>query len=321
MTAFPFPPIQLRFYPDWVIPFKDIYHYDLAGRLVASDMALPEITAYYLDRITSDVENLAECSPYQYPVDEHKTIQINGWLDNSWREIEISTAVTGYLLKIDRLFHIHINPQGDRVCLWTDKDEISQRLVTEAMLGPGLITAMAINKTWSLHTSAVSFNDTLIAFLGKSGSGKSTLAHFLSNREDGGWQLVCDDILPVHQIGEKIIAYPGFPQLKILPSAQPASRLPLQIELNCIIWLDPGYIVDSPLQLQLLSSQATAQVIIQHTVASRLFTLDLLKSHLDFSLNTSLKVPGYRLDYPHDCDRLPEIQHLLERTIREKFTR
>jgi hypothetical protein len=66
-----------------------------------------------------------------------------------------------------------------------------------------------------LHASAVMIHGAAVAFLGDKGAGKSTMAAFLQTRNQ---RLLSDDIVAL-DLQSDISMWPGFPQLKLWPSA------------------------------------------------------------------------------------------------------
>ena len=63
-----------------------------------------------------------------------------------------------------------------------------------------------------LHANAVDLGGQAIAVAGVSGAGKSTLAAWFHDR---GFPLIGDDVCVVRRTGERAIAYPGVPRLRL----------------------------------------------------------------------------------------------------------
>jgi hypothetical protein len=75
----------------------------------------------------------------------------------------------------------------------------------------------------SLHASGVERAGRGIAFVGRGGSSKSTLAAMFARR---GWSVLGDDILPLRPSGRRILAYPSVGEIKLMPEAARALRVP-----------------------------------------------------------------------------------------------
>lgn len=64
----------------------------------------------------------------------------------------------------------------------------------------------------ALHAAAIEIEGRAVAFLARSGGGKSTLAlSFLA----AGRRLLTDDVLPIELVGGRIVARPGYPQIRL----------------------------------------------------------------------------------------------------------
>lgn len=83
-----------------------------------------------------------------------------------------------------------------------------------ALLGAILARWLERQGTAMLHASAVVTEAGAVAFLATSQSGKSTLA---ASFVDAGYALLTDDILPVGQRDDAVLAAPGYPQMRMWP--------------------------------------------------------------------------------------------------------
>jgi hypothetical protein len=174
----------------------------------------------------------------------------------------------------------------------------------EALLGPPLMLALALQSQFCLHASAVGTTKGVIALAGESGGGKSTLARYLA--EDGdARQLVTDDILPIDLNNRGVDVLPRFPQLKLSLEDQPAVHLPERLPLAAIFSLgDPA---GSDIQARRLSAREALLVLIRHAVASRLFGKELLARHMEIFSTVAQTLPVFALDYPRAFDLLPQV--------------
>ena len=86
-------------------------------------------------------------------------------------------------------------------------------------------------KTLTLHASCVQIKGSAVAFLGDSGCGKSLLAGALCAR---GNRLINDDIVPVQLFNRSVIAYPGYPMIKMIPREATLLGFSTKAVLFCI---------------------------------------------------------------------------------------
>lgn len=80
------------------------------------------------------------------------------------------------------------------------------------LLGPLLGLALRLQGVLCLHASAVALAGRAILFAGDTYAGKSTTARLLGAR---GCAVLSDDIVPLTQAGEEVLAQPGYPRLRI----------------------------------------------------------------------------------------------------------
>ena len=71
-----------------------------------------------------------------------------------------------------------------------------------------------------LHANAIEIGGKAVAFMGEPGAGKSTLAAWLHDR---GQRIIADDVCVVGFDGDKAVARPGFPRLRLWREALEAS--------------------------------------------------------------------------------------------------
>ena len=82
------------------------------------------------------------------------------------------------------------------------------------LLGQALSFALVKNGIEPLHATVVVIRGKAVAFLGDCGFGKSTLAaEFLR----AGHRLLTDDLLVLRETGQRMLAYPGPPRIKLFP--------------------------------------------------------------------------------------------------------
>jgi len=267
-----------------------------------------------LERFESKVETSEEVAalvsdPFTENSSSVLISRMEGWVGGAQRLLEVYDKSDGMLLRVEGCGEFFVTRYGESVGKLNSQKELSQ-LDREIILGPALVLALALRGVWSLHASAVTYKENLIAFLGESGQGKSTLAAYLSQRS--GWHLVADDILPIQIIANDLNVLPHFPQLKLPGNVQPAIGLPEQLPLKYICVLTHAEPDQMP-ELHSISTAQTIQVLISHIAGTRMFDASLLVKHLDFSAQVAKQVPAYRLINPHRSDTLPLVMEFLEK--------
>lgn len=191
--------------------------------------------------------------------------------------------------------------------------------LSQVILGPALLLALALHGTFALHASAVAIGGRAAVFLGDSGAGKSTLAAALGSR-GGGWQRLADDVLPVALDADDIaVALPEYPQLKLPPEAQyvAGGGRPERVPIAALYLLDmspddASAPTTAPTATPITSASAVTcepitgsqalTTLIAHTIASRLFAPDLAARHFAFCAAVASAVPMKRLSYPRRFD-------------------
>ena len=212
----------------------------------------------------------------------------------------------GFLLGIASVGFFWTKQDGSKIYQVSLQNKLSPNLLIQALVGPPLILALALQGIWCLHASAIEINGRVYAFLGGSGTGKSTLAAWLAQQP--AIHLVADDILPVTIHTGLMFASPHFPQLKLPGGKQYASGLPENLPLGKLYLLEE----DTRFLIQRTSSVNAALTIAGNTAASRLFEPILLSNHLDFCSQAASAVPVSRLMYPRQLTELPAVWQILE---------
>lgn len=287
----------------WVTKHYQVNLYRVAGIEVQSTRTLAFWVPYYRGRgwepLTCPVDRGVECGGEVFAGE--------GWVGDRDRWITCRYGPAGYALRIEDSGLYHVLADGSQALQLQMDREASNVSIDDAVGGPLVMLALALQGNWCLHASAVKLAGRTVAFLGESGTGKSTLADWLA-REGGVSVLrVADDILPVKAGESGLEALPHFPQLKLAADAQPALNLPERMPLDAV------YVLSRPaagelVAIQPLDGQAAVLKLVRHTAASRLFAPDLLVKHLDFCVQAAANVPVRQLSYPLTQAALPTVR-------------
>jgi len=287
--------------------------YRLAGQTIRFDPQLPALQPFLAkdqtfptrDKFTK-LERLATKPP---------SIKSDGWLGDQVSTVSLWWDKKGILLEIPRAGRFWITNAGNTIICVSSPFITDNAFLGEALQGPPLVLALALGGKWCLHTSAASYQNKGMVFLGESGYGKSTLTAYLDEAGKPVWQRIADDILPV-SLGEGgLIGWTHFPQLKLSAENQPSLYLPENVLINHIYLLDPDNSAFSPTLIE-LSRDETVRILLGNTAGSRLFTPELLAGHLAFCAHAARQVSAYRLSYPHRRDILPAVRELLEQSLK-----
>lgn len=170
--------------------------YKAFGLNVISEILLPELPKAEVESSDISIEYRDLTGIWNNLIDPKRYFNVN---ENSVL-FRVPNTATFYVENGDKIL---ISPmagfQEDQVRLY--------------VLGTCMGALLLQRKTLPLHGSAIAINGKAYAIVGDSGSGKSTLASaFLDN----GYQLISDDVIPVHLTSDGVpIVTPSYPQQKL----------------------------------------------------------------------------------------------------------
>lgn len=202
------------------------------------------------------------------------------------------------------------------------------------LLGQALSFALIRLGLEPLHATAVAFHGKAIALLGDGGTGKSTLAAACLK---AGHRVLTDDLLVLKPLNGRIVAYPGQPQIKLMPSVArsllgPQARgAPLHpLTAKRIIPLVPRQFADRPLPLhgfyvlrprrarsssrvviRRLPMQAAWLALIRGTFNALVRDADRLKAQFEWVSALVQRMPVKALSYPRSLRLLPTLVETL----------
>jgi len=279
--------------------WRDAYTYQVAGRKVSFDRPVQR-----LSKGEKTEKGLRQISTLKFPAGSpYQLVEAEGWLLDSQIHVKTHYRPEGVRMEICGSGEYAVDTRGNLIeVLQRPADELQ---FEQSLLGPPLILALALQGVWCLHASAVSYQGNCLVFLGDSGRGKSTLAAYLAGQS--GFSLVSDDILPIEVGHDQVRAYADFPQLK-LPEDERVQQQGGAIPVQGFFLLE-----DFP-QLALKEVEQTTAVstLVHNTAAARTFSRELLTQHLDACVQAAGLVPVFRLGYPRDYDRLPDVADKLK---------
>jgi hypothetical protein len=209
-----------------------------------------------------------------------------------------------------------------------------RELVHQWLLGTVLAYVLEARGTRCLHASTVAIDNRAIAFLGECGGGKSTLAAAFVSQ---GIPLLTDDVLPLRQTSDCIMATPSYPEMRlqrdaaqffgwdisVLPRVVPFADK-VRISLNdhngrfcpipqplTAIYVPTQANPDAPLSFERLSPQEALFSLIRHAFCARLLNSRLQRDQLESYAQVATSVPVYRITYPRGLHHLPTVVEAL----------
>lgn len=232
--------------------------------------------------------------------------------DGAGQAVAISRDAFGYVADVAGVGSFHIGRGGTLIRSLGGAADPTDPAFAEAVLGPCLVFALALQSVWCFHASAVHLggHGGVAAFAGESGCGKSTLAAFLHADPATGWRRASDDILMVAHVATHAVARPAFPQLKLSAEDQPSHHLPEELPLRCFyVLVDQAGATD--VAIGSVGPVDAMRALIRHTVASRIFDDGLTRAHLAFCARLAETLPVRSLTYPRDRRLLPAVRDAL----------
>jgi hypothetical protein len=285
--------------------------YRLAGKKIEFNCQLAELQAFESVR-QGFVSQFSESQPEPF-ARPAKALQSSGMVSDRSFTISVWKEKSGTILDIPGAGQFMVASAGGAVYQLSNDPPFDSTFLVQAILGPPLVLALALQEVWCLHASAVRHEECAIAFLGESGAGKSTLAGSISEMKD--FNLLADDILPISwesgELNGELQARPHFPQLKLPPDRQPALSQPELLPLRRLYLLSSTTETDNGVLIEPLSVQEATLAFVRHTVGARLFDRQLLERHLDFCARAALTVSICRLVYPRRRQSLPEVRRAI----------
>jgi hypothetical protein len=189
-----------------------------------------------------------------------------------------------------------------------------------------------------LHATVLVAPEGAVGIMGDSGYGKSTLAAALAAV---GLPLLTDDLLVMLEAGERLMAQPGLPRLKLWPDAAAEVRPDAQFDplapgaTKRIFPLDPTEWTSEPQPLRVMyvlrrpiAKQDATRVTIRRIAPSTAFlevtrntfnsVIDdpsRLRGHFDFASDLVTRVAFRSLSYPTGFGHLPKVIDRLTRDV------
>ncbi len=287
---------------------KRAHPYRLAGHTFVADMSSVRLARFASTVPAALPPRRVEPDPPAGPAAEGPVLRREGLVAGEWREVSLRSGRFGHLIWVSGVGEFSVSADGSDIACRSSVNGVGPDTLLKALLGPPVILALALHDVWCLHCSAVMVANRGIAFLGPSGEGKSTLAARLDAEYGPVIRRISDDILPVENGPERLLALPHFPQIKLPPDQQVPVGTPERLPLAAIYVVNTSQpIASKELQITPLSLSRATRALLRQTVASRLFPPQLLERHLSFCADAAGRVPVRSLSYPKRRPWLPRV--------------
>ena len=240
------------------------------------------------------------------------------------------------------LFEFLVSADGRRIAC-SELDGASAESFQTYLLGQVLSFALIKQRIDPLHSTTVLIDGVAVAFLGDCGYGKSSLgAAFLQ----AGYHLLTDDLLVLKEEGNRFLAYPGPPRIKLFPRVarsllgERVNGTPMNSETSkLVIPLDQNervspraafplkaiYVLTPPrsgsrshrINIRSLSAQRAFIELIQNTFNTVIVEPERLKRQFVLASRLAGIVPVKSLSYPRKLARLPAVREAVHSDLNE----
>ncbi|MBW4555593.1 MAG: hypothetical protein KME59_06585 [Trichormus sp. ATA11-4-KO1] len=203
-----------------------------------------------------------------------------------------------------------------------------QRLISLYIVGTVMSILLYQRGLFVLHGSAVEFDGSAIAFVGKSGWGKSTIAAALHAK---GHRIITDDVVAISTETETITVFPGYPQFKLFPEVaeflghDKSNLLLLHTELKkggfrvaenfsqTALPLKRIYMLtkDSTVGIKQLRSPESLIELMRNSLPTRWYQIHNTAQFLQCT-HIAKNIPSYRLIRSNDLRSLPTLAEMVE---------
>lgn len=291
------PDTTIRLQPQQQIPASVVNCYGLAGKIIISDVAWPELEPFRIGSSGEwqgdDLPILLEFGPLLGKADRN----VEGWVAEQDRMVSCWDVENGCRVAITDIGEFFVSATGDQITALSIDPTASAAEIMMTLFGPPMILAFAAQDVWLMHAGAVELNGGALLFLGRSGAGKSTLARELS-RQGFAERRLCDDMFPVRETQNGVSCMPAYLQLKLGPKQQltdPDFQLPIVV----IGMIEPMDNEQDNFEMLGLEKMQAMHELANNTMGMPLFGTEVRKRHLVFSARCIGSVPVWKVLYPH----------------------
>ena len=209
--------------------------------------------------------------------------------------------------------------------------------VEHVLSGPALVMALQLQGGFFLHAAGVVSGGRMLALAAPHGFGKSTLA---ASFIDLGCTVYSDDVLPLREDGDGVLARQGQPWIKLWDSALEASgkdagqydavltgydkrvvpaieHTDEEVPLGAVYLLAPHRNPDAAATFSALGGSEAALRVLANTYSPEILTGDLAARSLDFATRVAEAVPVRVVSYFRSFEGLPALREAILRDFDE----
>ncbi len=308
--------------------------YSLYGLRVKSVVPLP-CPEWNQNRLPADVELVDDSQAASWQLSSQTPASYE---DDGFSECSIFQDGLTHM-RCKGHFEFLVSSDGKQV-RWRKLRDVPDEVLLTYLIGQVLSFCLLTRGIEPLHTTAVVVDGEAIAFLGASGAGKSTLAAAFVQR---GYSLLTDDVLVLQPDGNKLLAHPSLPRLKLTPETADAffsgrRSIPMNsLTTKMIFPLSPqghaGNMV--PLRaLYVLPKRNSKRRIGVRTLLGRASFLPLIANTFNdcvvtparlirqfaFAGKVTAAVPVRQLSYPRGLELLPAVADAILSSLSRELT-
>ncbi len=234
------------------------------------------------------------------------------------------------------LFEFIVSAGGHRIAC-RELNGASHESFQTYLLGQVLSFALLKQGIEPLHSTTVVIDGKAVAFLGDSGDGKSSLgAAFL----EAGYPLLTDDLLVLKEEGDRFVAYPGPPRIKLFPEIvrsflgervagipmnNQTSKMVIPLGQNDMVLpqaafpLKAIYVLTPPpaslrghrITIRMLSPRRAFIELVKNTFNTVIDEPGRLKRQFAVATRLATRVPIASLSYPRTLEQLPDVREAI----------
>lgn len=204
-------------------------------------------------------------------------------------QVQVSEFRGCCLLDLGRFGRYRHDPQKQQIAILRPPERAEH--LDEVLHGPLLMHALAHRGCHVMHASAIRRQEEGVTVLtAESGVGKSTLAAIATRM---GWQRVADDLLPLRRgSAGLLLACPRLRQPKLDAAEQYPFDAPEELPVRRILRLLRGELG----AIRPLDGVSSTRLILENTVATRVYPKHALAAHLQFAAQIGQQVAGHRIE-------------------------
>ena len=234
---------------------------------------------------------------------------------------------TGYLIRFANLADFWVSSDGRDIQAYPVAG-VSAQTIEHLHLNQVLPLALSRQFKLVLHSGAVEINGCAAAFLGISGRGKSTLTAAFATQ---GYRFLTDDGLQLEVNAGQYFAKPSHPSIRLWDDSRhqlmpatvekapnidytPKARLLAGKEvphcdeplpLQAIYFLGEGN--TNAVNIEAISARDAVVELVHHSFVLDIEEREMLRHHFSQLIDLAKKPVFFRLDYPRQYQRLPEV--------------